>query len=184
LPDFALLVVVDTLTRVVDYSDRSSAVLFGDGAAAAVVSLCEPGAARVEATSLDSDPSAAGKVVIPTCGHFAQEGRAVQMFAIRKTVEGLERLRTAAGDDALRPLHLVGHQANLRALETARERSGMASARHHTNVEYHGNTGAPGAPSVVSQRWEKWGAEDDVALVGVGAGLSWGGALLRFEGSR
>jgi 3-oxoacyl-[acyl-carrier-protein] synthase-3 len=180
-PRFVLVVAPELMTPVVDYRDRAAAVLWGDGAAAAVLSLVEPGVATVEATDLASSPAGADKVVVPRAGFFAQEGRQVQVFAIRKTLEGWLRLREVSErDGAGRALHFVGHQANLRVLENVCERGGVADERHHHNVEWLGNTAAASAPSVVSQRWEKWTADDDVALVGVGAGLTWGSALLRF----
>jgi 3-oxoacyl-[acyl-carrier-protein] synthase-3 len=180
LPRFVLVVAVDSLTKVTDYSDRSNAVLFGDGAAAAVVSTAEPGRAEVMETDLRSDPSGASKVTIPRHAFFTQQGRAVQMFAIKKTSEGLAALQSAAGEEPGRSFHFVGHQANQRVLEASCERCGIAPERHHANVEYRGNTGSPGAPSVVSEAWEKWCPGDDVALVSVGSGLSWARALLRF----
>jgi 3-oxoacyl-[acyl-carrier-protein] synthase-3 len=180
LPPYVLLVAQEALTRTVHYGDRATAVLFGDAAAAAVVSTRHPGRARILHAALDSDPSASDKVRIPRLAHFAQDGRAVQMFAIKKTLAEWRRLAAARGEDE-RPLHLVGHQANLRVLQTVCARAGIDPALHHANVEQFGNTGAPSALSVVSQLWEKWGPEDDVALVGVGAGLTWGGCLLRFE---
>jgi len=181
-PRFALLVVPELMTPVVDYRDRATSVLWGDGAAAAVVSLREPGVATVEATELASSPAGADKVVVPRAGYFAQEGRQVQVFAIRKTLEGWVRLREWTERDARpgRALHFVGHQANLRVLENVCERGEIAPERHHHNVEWFGNTAAASAPSVISQRWEKWTGDDDVAVVGVGAGLTWGSALLRF----
>jgi 3-oxoacyl-[acyl-carrier-protein] synthase III len=182
LPPFVLLVAQEAITRCVDYTDRATAVLFGDGAAAAVLSTREPGRAQVLHAALSSDPAASDKVVIRRSGYFQQDGRAVQMFAIKKTLAEWNRLVAAQGDDE-RALHLVGHQANLRVLQTTCERAGIDPARHHCNVEHFGNTGAPSALSVVSQEWEKWTAEDDVALVGVGAGLTWGSCLLRFERS-
>jgi 3-oxoacyl-[acyl-carrier-protein] synthase-3 len=190
-PRFALLVVPELMTPVVSYDDRATAVLWGDGAAAAIVSLVEPGFATVRGTELASSPAGADKVVVPRAGHFVQEGRQVQVFAIRKTLEGWLRLRDLAEADATgvypgapgpeRALHFVGHQANLRVLENVCERGEIARDRHHHNVEWFGNTAAASAPSVISQRWEKWTDADDVALVGVGAGLTWASALLRFE---
>lgn len=182
LPPYVLLVAQEALTRCVDYTDRATAVLFGDAAAAAVVSTREPGRARLLHAALESDPSASEKVQIRRSGYFQQDGRAVQMFAIKKTLAEWRRLGEARDDDE-RPLHLVGHQANLRVLQTTCDRAGIDPLRHHSNVELFGNTGAPSALSVVSQEWEKWTAEDDVALVGVGAGLTWGSCLLRFERS-
>ncbi len=181
LPDYVLVVASESLTKVVDFSDRAAAVLFGDGAAAAVLSPRVPGPAQLLATTLESNPGAAEKVLIPRMGYFEQDGRAVQMFAIRKTRDGFEKLREAFGSED-RDLHLVGHQANLRVLEQVATRCRIAPDRHHTNVELRGNTGSASCPSVVSMCWEKFGPRDDVALVAVGGGLSWGRALLRFGG--
>lgn len=183
LPDFALLVVPEALTKTVDYTDRATAVLWGDGAAAAVISLRVPGRARILDTSLASSPAGADKVVVPRLGHFTQQGRVVQMFAIRRTIEGLRRLQEAHGSDA-RTLHFIGHQANLRVLEAACRACALPPERHHANVEWYGNTAAAGAPSLLSMHWEKWRDVDDVALVGVGSGLTWGSCLVRFGGAR
>lgn len=182
LPDFALLVVPEALTKTVDYTDRAAAVLWGDGAAAAVISLRVPGRARILDTSLASSPAGANKVVVPRLGHFTQQGRVVQMFAIRRTIEGLRRLQEAHGSDA-RTLHFIGHQANLRVLEAACRACALPPERHHANVEWYGNTAAAGAPSLLSMHWEKWRDVDDVALVGVGSGLTWGSCLVRFGGA-
>jgi 3-oxoacyl-[acyl-carrier-protein] synthase-3 len=179
LPDFVLALAVDTLTRTVDYADRSTAVLWGDGAAAAVLSTREPGRALVVEPVLISDPAGSDKVVVPRAGHFSQQGHAVQMFAIKKTAEGVVRLRDGVAAPE-RTFHFVGHQANLRMLEVVCRQCEIPPERHHSNVEWYGNTGAASAASVLSMEWEKWGAADDVAVVGVGAGLTWGSFLARF----
>ena len=180
LPDWILLVSPETLTTTVDYADRSAAVLWGDGAAAALVSPRHVGCARLVHSQIQSQPTAWQKVVVPRGGHFRQEGRAVQMFGIKKMVEGVTALREAY-ETPERQLHFVGHQANLRMLESVRATAGVSEARHHTNVEWYGNTGAASAASVISMRWEKWQAQDDVAVAGVGAGLTWSSYLLRFD---
>jgi len=179
LPDFVLLVVPEAMTRAVDYDDRSSAVLWGDGAVAAVLSPRVPGRALVLDSVLQSSPAGADKVVVPRTGHFRQQGRAVQMFAIRKTAEQLARLRTAHACDGRR-FHFVGHQANLRMLDAVRRECDIAEENHHTNVEWYGNTAGASAPSVLSMRWDAWRDGDDVAVAGVGAGLTWSSYLLRF----
>lgn len=186
MPEYVLLVQTETLTSVTDYSDRNTAVLFGDGAAAAVVSTRMPGRARVLYVNVQSSPAGADKVLIPRTGYFRQDGRAVQMFAIKRTREGYERLVEARRDDPeaeTRPLHFVGHQANLRVLEQVCERCGITPERHHANVELHGNTGGASAPSVLSMDWEKWQRHDDVAVSVVGGGLTWARAMLRFGGA-
>lgn len=179
VPEWVLLVAPDTLTKTVDYDDRSSAVLWGDGAAAAVVSLRHAARAQVLGSELTSSPAARDKVVIPRGGHFRQEGRTVQMFGIKRMIQAVSRLRDAFEEDG-RALHFVGHQANLRMLESVRSGAGIAADRHHTNVEWYGNTGAAGSASVLSMGWEKWRDSDDVAVAGVGAGLTWSSYLVRF----
>jgi len=179
LPPFVLLVVPEIATKIIDYKDRSSAVLWGDGAAAAVISTRVPSRARILGSSMASSPSGAGKVVVPRLGYFDQDGRAVQMFAIKRTAQVYEELR-AAHEQAGRTLHFVGHQANLRMLENVCRRCEIPPERHHSNVEWYGNTASASSASVISMNWEKWSPEDDIAVVGVGAGLTWAGYLLRF----
>jgi 3-oxoacyl-[acyl-carrier-protein] synthase-3 len=182
LPDYVLLVVPEAVTRAVDYDDRASAVLWGDATAAAVVSPRIPGRAEILDSHLASDPSGAGRVVVPRTGHFRQQGRAVQSYAIRKTGEHLRRLRTSWSSEPRR-LHFVGHQANALMLEAICRDCEVADDRHHSNVEHFGNTAGAGAPSVVSMRWDQWRSDDDIAVVGVGAGLTWSSYLLRFAGA-
>ena len=119
--------------------------------------------------------------MVPRIGHFFQEGRTVQMFAIKKTIRVLEELRAGSRDESRR-FHFVGHQANLRMLETVCTRCEIPEDRHHSNVEWYGNTGAASSASVISMNWEKWTAKDDIAVVGVGSGLSWSGYRMRFVG--
>lgn len=183
LPEFVLVVSPEGFTRTVDYSDRSTAVLWGDAAAAAVISSRVPGRAEVLGFAIESSPSGSDKVVVPRTGHFRQEGRAVQMFAIRRSVQAIERLRKGFAQEG-RPFHFVGHQANLRMLEAVCRQCGVPPELHHSNVEDFGNTGAASGPSVVSIHWDEFGANDDVALVGVGSGLTWASGLVRFEGPR
>ncbi len=179
LPPFLLLVVPETITCTVRYDDRRAAVLWGDGAAAAVVSRVEPGRAEVDLTAFGSAPSGAELVRIPRAGHFEQRGSAVQRFAIRRTLELLDEL-TRHGLVRSPTLHFVGHQANLRMLEAVCRSARIAPERHLTNVVELGNTGAAGAPAALSAVWEKLGTGAEVALAAVGAGLSFGRARLRF----
>lgn len=181
LPTYILVVTPERLTTTVDYNDRSSAVLWGDAATAAVISTKEKGRAQILGNCLESNPAGADKVVVPRDGFFHQEGRTVQMFAIKKTVRILEQLREQF-TDAERNFNFVGHQANLRMLESVCQQTEIPAERHHCNVEWFGNTAAAGAPSVISMNWDKWTEHDDIAAVGVGSGLTWGGLLLRFRG--
>ena len=183
LPPVVLLVTAEPMTGTVDYDDRSSAVLWGDGALAAVLSTEARGRATLVGQSLRTDPAGREKVVIPRLGHFRQEGRTVQTFAIRKTSALYLTMRETWQDDD-RPFHFVGHQANRRMLESVCNRCEIREDRHHSNCEFFGNTGGASSGSVISQAWDKWTAKDDVCVVGLGSGLTWGGYLMRFHGDR
>ena len=183
LPDFVLVVAPDALTRTVDYTDRATAVLWGDAAAAAVLSTRHPAQAQILDARLRSRPAGAGKVVVPRCGHFAQEGRVVQTFGIKRMTAMVRELRERYAEEG-RDFHFVGHQANLRMLQSVCRYCEIPPDRHHHNVEWYGNTGAASSASVISMRWEKWLPHDDVAVSGVGSGLTWAGYLLRFGGPR
>lgn len=171
LPDFVLVVNVEAFTRAINYSDRQTAVLFGDGAAAAILSPRVPAGTRILRSNFQTDPSGHHQITIRAGGHFAQEGHRVQMFAIRKTVELVEELR---GNDPEADGLFIGHQANLRMLEAVCRRLNIAPSKHLSNVEKFGNCGAASAPSVLSQNWEILGP-CAINMAVVGSGLSWGG---------
>ena len=179
VPGFVLVVAPEGVTRTVDYSDRSAAVLWGDGTSAAVVSTKEPGRALILGNTMESSPAGHDKVTIPRQGHFRQEGRTVQTFAIRKTVKCYERLREGFAQEGRR-FHFVGHQANLLMLQKVCELCEVPPELHHYNVSDYGNTASAGSIGVISQRWDEWTKDDDVAVAGVGAGLTWSSFLLRF----
>jgi 3-oxoacyl-[acyl-carrier-protein] synthase-3 len=182
LPDFIMLVNPENSTRVVDYSDRSACVLWGDCSTAAIVSPRVPGPWKVTETYLRGDPAGADKVKVPRFGHFTQQGAEVQKFGVKRGSETLEALRAAwlkggqgRTDDGLR---FIGHQANLRMLEAIARRCDVPPERHLYNVDRRGNVGASGAPSVFSENWGSDALGQAVALCVVGSGLTWAGALL------
>jgi 3-oxoacyl-[acyl-carrier-protein] synthase-3 len=169
-----LLIQSETYTLATHYNDRQTAVLWGDGAAACIVSKTKKGKARIAKTAFASNPADAPLVSIPYAGHFSQQGNRVQRFAITQTVQTFEELRQNG-----QPAHFIGHQANLRMLETAVGRMEQVVS-HAFNVDQFGNCGAAGAPSVLSQNWESYTLGAALILVTVGAGLSWGGAAIEY----
>ena len=181
LPDYILLVNVENNTRTVNYTDRRTAVLWGDCSAAAIVSPRRPGRARIEASVLHSDPSGWKHVMIPAGGHFQQDGQAVQAFAIRKTIATLEELATKLpnGDQSA----FIGHQANALMLEAVCRRTATPPEKHFFNVDRFGNCGAAGAPSVLSQNWDQINS-GYLSVAVVGSGLTWGGVLFNFSNDR
>jgi len=176
LPPYVLVVNPENNTRVVDYSDRATAVLWGDGTSAAVVSTTEPSRLRVTRTTLASSPSGCDAVVIPNSAHFHQDGSAVQRFAIKTTRTCIEQLipdaraHTAETGGSIR---FIGHQANLLMLQAVARKLELDEQHHWHNVEDYGNTAAAGAPTVLSQHWDELTDGDSVVLVVVGAGLTW-----------
>jgi|CZKU01.1.fsa_nt_gi 3-oxoacyl-[acyl-carrier-protein] synthase-3 len=182
LPPYVLCVSPENTTRTVNYADRATSVLWGDGASAAIVSLQAPARARIVETSLGSSPAGWMQVTIPRFGHFAQEGSAVQRFAIKTTLALVEAMLPAARARLAETggaLHFVGHQANLLVLEAVTRRARITDDEHWHNVVDRGNTGAAGAPTVLSQRWGELKRGDVVILAVVGSGLTW--SSLRIE---
>lgn len=180
LPDYVLLVIPDNSTRTVDFNDRRSAVLWGDGTAAMIVSKKYPSPVSISHTSLISNPSGWNKIIVPAGGHFLQEGSAVQKFAIRTTLTALTELQNQTHLLADQ-FYFIGHQANLTMLHSVCRMANILPERHLYNVDYFGNCGAAGAPCVLSQNWSRFVAGDKVLLVVVGAGLTWGGMLIEFH---
>jgi 3-oxoacyl-[acyl-carrier-protein] synthase-3 len=174
LPPYVLVVNPENTTRVVDYSDRATAVLWGDATSAAVVSSQVPARARVVKTTLASSPEGCDAVTIPRFGHFTQDGSAVQRFAIKASLAAVQALLPGARARILEThgaIRFIGHQANLLMLDAVARRIEVDS--HWHNVESYGNTGAAGAPTVLSQHWSNLADGDVVVLAVVGSGLTW-----------
>lgn len=182
LPEYVLLVVPENTTRVTDFSDRSSAILFGDATAAAVVSTRVPSKVRVTHTTFGGSPAGADEVVIPRLGHFRQNGSAVQKFAIKTMTELLRGIQARIPAEAQGRLIYVGHQANLTMLHSVTKRAEIPEERHFHNIVDFGNQAAAGAPAVLSQRWGELRPGDVCAMVVVGSGLSWSSAQIEISG--
>ncbi|MGZ3597953.1 MAG: 3-oxoacyl-ACP synthase III family protein, partial [Syntrophales bacterium] len=171
LPSFVLLVNPENLTRCVDYTDRKSAVLFGDGSSAAILSATVPSRKSFTSCAYETRPADWDKVKIPRMGYFQQDGNAIQGFAIRRTTDAIRMLQKTYALNGNRFI-FIGHQANMGMLQTVCERSQITENNHWHNVEFFGNTGCSGAPAVLSQRWNDLRPGDNVAIAIVGAGLS------------
>jgi 3-oxoacyl-[acyl-carrier-protein] synthase-3 len=179
----AALFQIERYSTRMDFNDRRSCILFGDGSAASLVEADrgQPGFEVID-TILESSPAGFQNVKIPEGKCFTQNGSAVQKFAITKTIhitkKILERNKMSTNDIH----HFVGHQANLRMLMTATTKLGFQSHQHLFNVDQFGNQGGAGAPCVLSQNWEKIKAGEYVLMAVVGAGLTWGATLLKKRG--
>ena len=178
IPPFVLIVNPENFTRVVNYSNRGDAALFGDGTTASVISLVNPSRLAFTECSGDSKPSAWMKVFVPRMDYFQQDGNAVQGFAIRKTTECLRELQSRSQEQRPGRFIFIGHQANLGMLKTVCERCDIAEENHWSNVADYGNTASAGAPGTLSLHWENLKAGDHVGISIVGAGLTWVNLLL------
>jgi 3-oxoacyl-[acyl-carrier-protein] synthase-3 len=180
LPEYVLTVLPENSTRIVDFSDRSSAILFGDCSSAAVVSTKTPGGAAISHSSFGGAPSGAMDVLIPRTSHFTQNGSKVQKFAIKRMVQLFRECQEAAPDGRGGEVIYIGHQANLTMLKAVAKRCDVPPERHFHNIVNHGNQAAAGCPATLSQNWDNMKSGDLAALVVVGAGLSWSSLLLEF----
>src|SRR5690606_1101636 len=184
LPDHVLVVNPENSTRVVDYSDRSSSVLWGDGTTAAILSPRHRGRWSVTDTLLGGQPAGWDKVMVPRIGHFTQRGAEVQRFAVQRAGETFSTLRRRYlernPERSAAEVTLIVHQANLRMLEAVQRRCEVPEGRQLHNVKVRGNTGASGAPGVLSEHWDA-PAEvlgDAIGIAVVGSGLAWAGVML------
>jgi 3-oxoacyl-[acyl-carrier-protein] synthase-3 len=193
--DTVLVVGAEALTRLLDFTDRSTCVLFGDGAGAVVLRPSEePG---IEAVVLGADGTGAEQLIIPAGGatipvtperlaahdqFVKMNGSEVFKFAVRviprATNEALER----SGHDLSELRWLVPHQANQRIIATVEERLGIEDERVYMNLAGTGNTSAASIPLALDDLYTSGRLEpgDLVALVGFGAGLTWGAAVVRW----
>ncbi|MBN2247933.1 MAG: ketoacyl-ACP synthase III [Coriobacteriia bacterium] len=190
-----LVIGADALTRHVDFTDRRTCVLFGDGAGAVVLQAAdEPGIMGID---LGSDGTGADVLTIPAGGsampctpervaeglhHVRMVGSEVFKFAVRAIPETTERALAASGLTSDDVTWLVPHQANQRILDTVADRLGIAHERVVSHIEWVGNTSSASIPLAVHDLYTSGNLRpgDVLALVGFGAGLTWGAAIVRW----
>ncbi|MHB1323060.1 MAG: beta-ketoacyl-ACP synthase III [Coriobacteriia bacterium] len=190
-----LVVGADVLTRHVDFTDRTTCVLFGDGAGAAVLEASdEPGVLGID---LGTEGGAADVLSIPAGGSAApatperlaagdqyihMNGTEVFRFAVRVVPETTRRALRASGLSVGDLTWLIPHQANQRIIDAAAERLGMDPDRVFSNIEVTGNTSAASIPLALNDLYTDGQLRhgDLIALVGFGAGLTWGAAIVRW----
>ena len=194
--DHALVIGAETLSRIVDWQDRRTCVLFGDGAGAALLGTSSA-SGGVLTTLLGADGSGAELLILPAGGsrhpatpettangmHYLQmDGRKVFRFATRiipqATREALDRVGLPLEHLEL----LIPHQANQRIIEASAQRLGLPLDRIFTNLERYGNTSTASIPIALCEALEagRVQAGDHLMLVGFGAGLTWGAAVIEW----
>jgi 3-oxoacyl-[acyl-carrier-protein] synthase III len=195
--EHALVVGADVMSSIIDYKDRSTCVLFGDGAGAVVVSAAQAGDGAIVDFEHEIDGSGGFALCMPAGGsarpashdsidarlHYVkQDGQTVFRFAVRKTEEIARRVLERNGIGPADIDLFVSHQANRRIIESATERLGIDPAKVIINIERFGNTTAATIPlalddAVCSGKLKKGNL---VLLASVGAGFTVGAVLLRW----
>jgi len=177
VPEFVLCVSTAALTQNVNYNDRSDGAIWGDGAAAWVVSTRHQGKLKVLDSHFMSDPTRCDAVVVDRYGFFHQDGRAVRDFSVRQTVRLIKALEEVNDIDWSRDI-FVGHQANATMLQQITNNRGIPDSNHWHNVTTVGNQAGAGAPASIAMHWEDIVPGQKIVVAVVGAGLSWGSVLL------
>ncbi len=178
LPEYVLCIASATMTQRVDYTNRSDSAIWGDGAAAWIISPRQQGRLEVLATTFDADPLRCQAVVVDAYGHFHQDGRAVRDFSVRQTVRMIKRIESEVDIDWSRDI-FIGHQANSTMLEQIRNNRDIPPENHWHNAAYIGNQAGGGAPAVLAQNWDKIKSGQYIVVAVLGAGLSWGSILFK-----
>lgn len=195
-----LVVGAEVLSRIVDWSDRNTCVLFGDGAGAAVLQAVQPGygmlgfdlgsdgsggellkVERGDSAGLDVGTEHLG--LLTTCkNRIIQNGREVYRFAVNimgeSAVRALETCGIASEDVDL----FVPHQANVRIIDAAAKRLGLSSDKVFVNLEKYGNTSAASIPIALCEAREqgKIRSGSTVVMVGFGGGLTWASCVMKW----
>lgn len=184
----ALVVGAEVFSRILDWNDRSTAVLFGDGAGAVVLKAdSTPG---ILATALHADGSQSGILSVPgnVCGgkivgspFLQMDGQAVFKFAVRVLEEVARETLALGGVKAEEVDWLIPHQANVRILEATAKRLGLDRSKVIITVDQHANTSAASVPLALdcAIRDGRVKPGQKIMLQGVGGGFTWGAALVQ-----
>jgi 3-oxoacyl-[acyl-carrier-protein] synthase-3 len=191
----ALVIGGDVLSRILDWSDRGTAVLFGDGAGAVVIErVSEGGFLGFE---LGADGSGGPQLYLPAGGsrtpasaetiaehkHYVKmNGREVFKFATRVLVSSAEKVLAECGKTVDDIDVYIPHQANVRIIEHAAEKLGIPKEKIVINVERYGNTSSGSIPLALADAQADGRLQDGalVLMTGMGAGLTWGSGLIEW----
>jgi 3-oxoacyl-[acyl-carrier-protein] synthase-3 len=182
-----LVVGVEVFSRILDWRDRGTCVLFGDGAGAIVLEASDkPG---IHATALHADGR--HRDILAVAGHLSggqpigdpflrMDGQAVFKFAVKVLAEVAEEVVAAAGMTKEQIDWLVPHQANIRIMQSTAKKLHLPAEKVVVTVDRHGNTSAASIPLALDEavRTGKLGAGETALLEGVGGGFTWGAALV------
>ena len=189
----ALVIGSETFSRILDWTDRTTCVLFGDGAGAIVLEAAEGEGTTADrgiiTSSLRSDGSHRDKLFVDggpsttgTVGHLRMEGREVFKHAVGMITDVVEATLGTAGITAGDLDWFVPHQANLRIIDASAKKLGIDPAKVVATVSQHGNTSAASVPLALSTAVDDGRIKqgDLVLLEAMGGGFTWGAVLIRW----
>jgi 3-oxoacyl-[acyl-carrier-protein] synthase-3 len=189
----ALVIGAETFSRIIDWKDRSTCVLFGDGAGAVVIEPQSAAGTREDrgilSAQLRSDGRHKTKLYVDggpsstqTVGHLRMEGRAVFKHAVAMITDVIEDVFKATGYTAKDIDWFVPHQANQRIIDDSAKKLGIAPEKVITTVAFHGNTSAASIPLALATavREGRIKRGDLVLLEAMGGGFTWGAVLMRW----
>lgn len=188
----ALVIGAETFSRILDWSDRTTCVLFGDGAGAVVleaVPVADAGERGIIASSLRSDGAHREKLYVDggpsttgTVGHLRMEGREVFRHAVGMITDVIEDVFDKSGLSLDQLDWFVPHQANKRIIDASAKKLGIPDEKVVINVERYGNTSAASVPIALAEAAAsgKLKKGDLVLLEAMGGGFTWGASLLRW----
>lgn len=187
-----LVIGADTLSKLIDWSDRSTCVLFGDGAGAAVVRAEENGALYMtmgadgsRGSALECGGRTTGNFLTgkkPELGYMTMDGQEVFKFAVKTVPESIKNVLSESGTDIEEIKYFILHQANYRIFESIAKRLKIPMEKIPTNLERFGNTSGATIPILLDEmnREGKLQRGDKIILAGFGAGLTWGATLMEW----
>ncbi|NLY80307.1 MAG: ketoacyl-ACP synthase III [Lysinibacillus sp.] len=179
--DYVLVIGVEKLSKITDWEDRNTAVLFGDGASAAVVGKVSEGRG-ILAFELGADGTGGKHLHTNDKDFIYMNGREVFKFAVRQMGATALSVIEKAGLSKEDVDFLVPHQANIRIMEAARERLELPEDKLSKRIHKYGNTSSSSIGIALKDELDDGNIKDDdiIVLVGFGGGLTWGGAVIKW----
>ncbi len=176
-----LLIGAEKISSIVNWKDRSTCVLFGDGSASAILSNSEDNS-DILALKIYSDGSMWHLLYAPLCGHINMKGRELFKVAVRSMEEACREVMNIAGVSSEDIDLVVPHQANIRIINSLAEKLDIPKEKVFTNIHKYGNTSAASIPIALYEAFKegKLKRGDIVLLTAMGGGLTWGATILRF----
>ncbi|MFT8871744.1 MAG: beta-ketoacyl-ACP synthase III [Sporolactobacillus sp.] len=175
-----LVVGVEKLSKITNWDERATAVLFGDAAAAAVIGPVSEGRG-ILSFELGAD-GRGGKYLYEGDGLIRMNGREVFKFAVRQMGESAVHVAEQAGLSKEQIDYLIPHQANIRIMEASRERLDIPEEKMIKTIQKYGNTSSSSIPLALTDALEDGRIKDDdvIVMVGFGGGLTWGAMAVRW----